>query len=50
MSLAIAGALVDLGAVTLTFMAAGAIVILAALAGVAWGVPTQMVWPDDETN
>ena len=40
-SLAIAGALVDLGAVTLTFLAAGAIVIAAALAGIAWGVPTR---------
>jgi MFS family permease len=48
-SLAIAGALVDLGAVTLTFVAAGAIVIVAALAGVAWGVPTQMVWPEERT-
>ena len=47
-SLAIAGALVDLGAVTLTFVAAGAIVIVAAVAGIAWGVPTQMVWPDDD--
>ena len=46
-SLAIAGALVDLGAVTLTFVAAGAIVIAAALAGFAWGVPTKMVWPDE---
>lgn len=47
-SLAIAGALVDLGAVTLAFVAAGAIVILAAIAGIAWGVPTLMVWPEDE--
>ncbi len=47
-SLAIAGALVDLGAVTLTFVAAGVIIIAAAIAGVAWGVPTQMVWPEDE--
>ena len=49
-SLAIAGALVDLGAVTLTFVAAGVIVIVAAIAGVAWDVPTQMVWPDEETS
>jgi MFS family permease len=49
-SLAIAGALVDLGAVTLTFVAAGAIIIIAAIAGVAWGVPTQMVWPEEETT
>lgn len=47
-SLAIAGALVDLGAVTVTFVAAGAVVIVAAVAGIAWGVPTQMVWPDDD--
>ena len=48
-SLAIAGALVDLGAVTLTFLAAGAIVIAAAFAGIAWGVPATMVWPEEET-
>jgi MFS family permease len=47
-SLAIAGALVDLGAVTLAFVVAGAIVIVAAIAGIAWGVPTQMVWPDED--
>ena len=47
-SLAIAGALIDLGAVTLVFVAAGAIVIVAALAGLAWGIPTMMVWPDEE--
>ena len=48
-SLAVAGALIDLGAVTLLFVAAGAIVIAAAIAGIAWGVPTLMVWPDEET-
>ena len=48
-SLAIAGALVDLGAVTLTFLAAGAIVIAAAIAGIAWGVPATMVWGDDDS-
>ena len=48
-SLAIAGALIDLGAVTLAFVGAGGIVIVAALAGLAWGVPTKMVWPEDET-
>jgi len=47
-SLAIAGALIDLGAVTLVFIAAGAIVILAASAGVAWGVPSLMVWPEED--
>lgn len=35
-------------AVTLVFVATGLIVILAALAGVAWGVPTLMVWPEDD--
>ena len=49
-SLAIAGVLVDVGAVTLTFLAGGVIIILATLAGFAWGVPTHMVWPDDETT
>jgi len=47
-SLAIAGVLVDLGAVTLAFVAAGVVVIIAAVAGIAWGVPTQMVWSEDE--
>jgi MFS family permease len=46
-SLAIAGALVDVGAVTLTFVVAGAIVVAASIAGIAWGVPGQMVWPED---
>jgi MFS family permease len=49
-SLAIAGALIDLGAVTLTFVAAGVIIIGAAIAGVAWGVPTQMVWPEADAE
>ena len=47
-SLAVAGVLIDLGAVTGVFLAGGAIVIVAALAGVAWGVPTMVVWPEDE--
>jgi MFS family permease len=47
-SLAIAGALADVGAVTLTFVVAGAIVVAAALAGIAWGVPSQLVWPSEE--
>ena len=49
-SLGIAGALVDLGAVTFTFVAAGAIVILAAVAGIVWGVPALMVWPEDDAE
>jgi len=47
-SLAIAGALVDIGAVTLMFVVAGGIVVAAAIAGIAWGVPSQVVWPIEE--
>lgn len=42
LSLAVAGLLVDLGAATLCFAVAGGLVVVAALAGVAWGVPGQM--------
>lgn len=42
LSLAAAGLLVDLGAATLCFAVAGGLVVVAALAGVAWGVPGQM--------
>ena len=38
-SLAFAGALVDLGAATFMYAAAGGIVVAAALVGFAWGVP-----------
>ena len=48
-SLALAGALVDLGLVTHIFLAGGAIIVAASLAGVAWGVPKLMVWPSEET-
>jgi MFS family permease len=41
-SLAAAGALVDLGAATLMYGVAGGIVLVAALAGMAWGVPAAM--------
>lgn len=41
-SLAIAGALIDLGAVTLAFAVGGAIIVAAALVGLASGVPQQM--------
>jgi predicted MFS family arabinose efflux permease len=41
-SLAAAGALVDLGAATLMYGAAGGIVLAAALAGIAWGVPARI--------
>jgi MFS family permease len=49
-SLAIAGALVEVGAVTLTFVVAGAIVVAAAIAGLAWGVPTLVVWPEETAD
>jgi hypothetical protein len=41
-SLAAAGALVDLGAAMLMYAVAGGIVLAAALAGFAWGVPAHM--------
>jgi MFS family permease len=44
-SLALAGALIDLGAVTATFLGAGAIVVAASLAGFVWGVPRHMDTP-----
>lgn len=42
LSLAAAGLLVDLGAATLCFAVAGGLVVMAALAGVVSGVPSQM--------
>jgi len=42
LSLAAAGLLVDLGAATLCFAVAGGLVVVTALAGVGWGVPSQM--------
>jgi MFS family permease len=41
-SLAAAGALVDVGAATLMYTVAGGIILVAALAGAAWGVPGHM--------
>jgi MFS family permease len=41
-SLAISGAIIDLGAVTLTFAVAGAIIVVAAVAGLFSGIPEQM--------
>jgi MFS family permease len=41
-SLAVAGVLVDLGAATTMYLAAGALILLATLAAMAWGVPAQM--------
>ena len=42
LSLALAGLLVDIGAATPMFVAAGGLVILTTLAGIVWGVPRQM--------
>ena len=42
LSLAVAGALVDVGAVSLLYALAGALIVATALAGVAWGVPARM--------
>ena len=47
-SLALAGFLVDLGLVAHIFVAGGAIIVAASLAGIAWGVPRLMLWPDEE--
>jgi len=49
-SLAVAGTLVELGAVTLIFLAGGAIIVAASVTGFAWGVPSQMVWPEEKTT
>lgn len=42
LSLAAAGALVDLGLATPMYVLAGGLVVVTAAAGVAWGVPAQM--------
>jgi hypothetical protein len=42
LSMALTGALVDLGYVALCFAGGGILIVLAALLGVAWGVPTHM--------
>jgi MFS family permease len=44
-SLAISGAIIDFGAVSLMFTVAGAMVVLTALAGFLTGVPSQMTDP-----
>jgi hypothetical protein len=41
-SLAIAGAIIDVGAATLAFAVGGGIIVAAALAGMASDVPRQM--------
>jgi MFS family permease len=42
LSMALTGALVDLGYVALCFAGGGVLIVIAALVGVAWGVPTHM--------
>jgi hypothetical protein len=42
LSLALAGVVIDLGAVTAMYAVAGGIIVVAALAGIAWGVPARM--------
>ncbi|HET9498066.1 MAG TPA: MFS transporter [Candidatus Limnocylindria bacterium] len=42
LSMALTGALVDLGYVALCFIGGGFLIVLAAFLGVAWGVPTHM--------
>jgi MFS family permease len=41
-SMALSGILVDVGAASLLFAAAGVLIVVTALAGVAWGVPSHM--------
>jgi hypothetical protein len=45
LSMAAAGALVDLGAASLLYAAAGILIVATALVGVAWGVPAHMREP-----
>jgi MFS family permease len=42
LSMAVSGVLVDVGAASLLFAAAGVLIVVTALAGVAWGVPRHM--------
>jgi MFS family permease len=42
LSMALTGVLVDIGAVALCFAGGGALIVVAALAGVVWGVPAHM--------
>jgi hypothetical protein len=42
LSMALTGVLVDLGLVALVFAGGGALIVLAALVGILWGVPTHM--------
>ncbi|MEO8638973.1 MAG: MFS transporter [Chloroflexota bacterium] len=51
LSYGIAGAIVDLGAVTIMFATAGAIVVVASLLGFAWGVAGRMTYaPENEPS
>jgi hypothetical protein len=40
--MALSGILVDVGAASLLFAAAGVLIVVTALAGVVWGVPSHM--------
>jgi len=42
LSMALTGVLVDVGLVAVAFAGGGALIVLAALVGIAWGVPTHM--------
>ncbi len=42
-SLALAGATIDFGAISAMFAVAGAIMVAATVAGIAWGIPDRMV-------
>jgi MFS family permease len=42
LSMALTGVLVDLGLVALVFAGGGALIVVVALVGIIWGVPTQM--------
>jgi hypothetical protein len=42
LSMALTGVLVDLGLVALVFAGGGALIIVVALIGIIWGVPTHM--------
>jgi MFS family permease len=42
LSMALTGALVDIGAISFVFAGAGILIVIAAVAGIVWGVPAQM--------
>jgi len=49
-SLAVAGAIIDFGAVSTMFWVAGVMVVVAALVGVVSGIPGQMGDPEEITG